>query len=459
MCNEPAETCVFFVDDSNIWIEAQKFAASGKSYMPKLVDSEFDPRLRIDVGNLIRELCRNRIQGASFLYGSRPPPNDLVWEMFEKFKFRTKIFDRAHNKEKEVDNSMSADMSSEATELRVDAKYDPVIKQQKANTTFVAITGDRDMLPAVRKVLACNIRVELWAWRSGMSKEYWKLDSQDGLLSVNFLDSIFENISYVKVRSTRRSRRVDPAQAIVLCKFADLGGGSLNDSVSGELFPLGRLFYITPLKANAETETETETVIGVEFPAVKNIEAMVLRVRELFEGKATVLSWPEYASRFKKELVTEETSNIYELMEAKEQHESVDRKAKASITAERQGELKEHEAVQGLNDPDNSGGWETVCRSNPGKDHNRIIRQTQRCLHGVRCRKKGQCGYRHSDEERKLFRDNPTTDFQYWKTQKCKYDHCFIGRKRCRYAHSRDEAWCRHCRQEGHYAEECRYKS
>ncbi|KAK4141934.1 uncharacterized protein C8A04DRAFT_30485 [Dichotomopilus funicola] len=109
-------------------------------------------------------LRRNRTQGPSFLYGSRPPPNDSVWKAFEKNKFETNIYDRAHGgKEKEVDNSMSVDMATKATDLRIRAEVmaDPEATEKKDNTTFVAITGDRDMMPAVKRVLECGIRVEL----------------------------------------------------------------------------------------------------------------------------------------------------------------------------------------------------------------------------------------------------------------------------------------------------------
>jgi hypothetical protein len=54
---------MIFVDDSNVWIEAQKFAASGNSHMPKLQDSDRDPRLRIDIGKLVKTLVGiNRTQ-------------------------------------------------------------------------------------------------------------------------------------------------------------------------------------------------------------------------------------------------------------------------------------------------------------------------------------------------------------------------------------------------------------
>lgn len=118
-------TCMILVDDSNVWIEAQKFAASGNSHMPKLQDSDRDPRLRVDIGKLVKRLrCQHRTQGPSFLYGSRPPPNDSVWEAFKRNKFETNIYDCDHGgEEKEVDNSTSVGMTRSATELRVEAKY------------------------------------------------------------------------------------------------------------------------------------------------------------------------------------------------------------------------------------------------------------------------------------------------------------------------------------------------
>ena len=97
MSSSPA-TCIFFVDDSNIWIEAQRFAAQGYSHVPKFTDGDHDPRLRINIGRLIDRLRGDRSQGASHLYGSRPPPNDLVWKAFERFRFEAKIYDRANGK-------------------------------------------------------------------------------------------------------------------------------------------------------------------------------------------------------------------------------------------------------------------------------------------------------------------------------------------------------------------------
>ncbi|OCT44644.1 hypothetical protein CLCR_05915 [Cladophialophora carrionii] len=432
--------------------------------MPKLTDSDIDPRLRIDIGKLIDELRKDRSQGPSFLYGSRPPPNDSVWNAFEKYKFKTKIYDRAHGKEKEVDNSMATDLSSEATALRVWAEVSLRHAQKKANTTFVVVTGDRDLLPPIKRVLECKIRVEVWAWKSGISTEYLKLTADNGLLSVYYLDWIFDKISFTNFRSTRRSKanKVDPGQTIVLCEFADLGGDNVESLVREQLIQLERLFYITLSKA--------ETEVFVEFPKVKNIEAVVRKARELFKDVLTVLSWPEYSSRLHEDLpAMVETSNMYAPLTdansqhstnvtAKEEHKHVEPKVKPSSAAEPESVDRGNERIQGLNDPHDNDGWQTVARSDLGRDHRRGIRQTQQCPDRVRCKKRGDCGHRHSDEERNLFRDNPNLDFQLWKTKKCNraYRH---PSKRCPFVHTPDEAWCLRCRHEGHYTEECRYRS
>ncbi len=455
---------MFFIDDSNIWIEAQKFAASGNSHMPKLTDSDSDPRLRIDIGKLIDTLRNDRSQGPSFLYGSRPPPNDSVWKAFEKFKFETKIYDRVRGKEKEVDNSMATDLSSKAAELRIRAEYDLSFREQKANTTFVVITGDRDMLPPVKKVLESNIRVELWAWKSGISTEYLKLGHDNSLLSVHLMNWIFAKISFTNCRSTRLSKgkQIEPGQTIVLCEFVDPIGDNLDSSVDEQLLQLGRLFY--------RTLSKKKTEIFVEFPRVKNIEALVLKARELFKEMLMVLSWPEYASRVKEDLpAMVETSNMYAPLKddngqystdvtAEEEHEPVERKAQPFRTTEPESRDRANEEMKSLNDPDNNNGWQTVARSDLRKDHRRSIRQTQQCSDRVRCKKRGDCGYRHSDEEKNLFRANPDLDFRWWKTSKCNRSYCSSG-KRCSFAHTENEAWCLRCHHEGHYTEECAYRS
>lgn len=278
---------------------------------------------------------------------------------------------------------------------------------------------------------------------------------------VKYLNWIFGKISFTNFRSTRQTK-INPSQTILLHEFADPSGDDLESSVHKQLLLLGRLFYITRTKAKTE--------MFVEFPKVKNIEAMILDARKLFQGMLKVVSWPEYASRFNEDppdIV--ETRNMYAPLTddngqystdaiAKEENEPIEGKAKPSSTAEPERGHRENEEKQGLNDPDDPDGWQTVSRSDRGKDHRRSLRKTQRCPDGVRCKKRGECGYRHSDEERDLFQDNPNQNFGLWKTRKCDLSYPHRG-KRCRFAHTQDEAWCLRCHHEGHYIEECRYTS
>ena len=93
-------------------------------------------------------------------------------------------------------------------------------------------------------------------------------------------------------------------------------------------------------------------------------------------------------------------------------HRSFKQWARMPGAAEPEGGRVEGEGMLDLNDPDDDGGWEKVTRSDPDKEHRRHMRHTQPCPERVRCRAKGERGYRHTDEEVGLFRDNPTRDFQ-----------------------------------------------
>lgn len=319
---------MFFVDDSNIWIEAQKFAASGNSHIPKLTDGDRDKRLRINIGKLVKTLLGRRSQGISFLYGSRPPPNDAVWNAIEnKYNFRTKIYDRSRGKEKQVDSSMATGLAAESAELSISAKYDPEIKEKNKRTIFIAITGDQDMIPPIKRVLGYGFRVELWAWKSGMSSEYHKLANERDQLSINYLEKIFKKISFTSYRSTMVSGKVDPSCTLVLYEFTGPDSTHPRDAeamVCNELHRRGRLFFITPSKVTNE--------FYVEFPGAKNIndmDGLIAKAETQFKGLWKVMSWPLYVnSGEEKAPVIPETTNKYAVLGGDGDQDSVEIKAK-----------------------------------------------------------------------------------------------------------------------------------
>lgn len=453
---EEKEDCLLFIDDSNVWIEAQKFAVYGNPRMPKFADGDRDPRLRIDIGKLVNTLCRGRNQRKSNIYGSRPPPNDLVWEQYEKWNFETKIYDRgANGKEKEVDNSMAVDLSGEAVELHVSAKYNADAKRRKDRTVFVVITGDRDLLPAVKKVLHHGFPVELWGWKLGIARDYLRERNDNGLLSVKFLDDIFTNISFTNCRSTRNTK-LDPAQTIVLCDPDCSRGESWNEySVAQTLLQTGRLFYTT------RSKTGTEIFAG--FPKVNNIDTIIHKARTLFGGQVEVLSWPIYASRFNKDdsdMI--ETSNMFRPLAGGDERSSsrtttdeVERPSRRE--PEPENSRKESPEVEShIGDTEDEEGWQQVkSRTDLQKAHGRNLRRPQPCSSGQHCRSKGDCGYKHTQKEMNRFHESPNQDFTVWKTRKCAKPWCREG-ERCAFAHSKEEAWCLSCKSQGHFTDECK---
>ncbi|AEO71854.1 uncharacterized protein THITE_2124712 [Thermothielavioides terrestris NRRL 8126] len=478
----PRETCMIFIDDSNVWIEAQKFAASGNSHMPKLQDSDRDPRLRIDIGKLVERLLRNRTQGPSFLYGSRPPPNDSVWKAFEKNKFETNIYDRSYGgKEKEVDNSMSVDIATKATELSMEAKLlakhgDPKATEKKDNTTFVVITGDRDLMPAVERVLQDKIRVELWGWKSGISRAYLDLAAANGLLSVHLLDSIFKDICFTAYRSTRKVKCVVGGKTMVLRNVDE----SREEAICDRLLRTGQLFWMTRWDGEAD--------LCIEFPRARSIEKLIFQARQLLPDD-TILSWPEYRARFSHKDPTDDvkTVNMYELLGpdfvAEDEHDGANveerlqdltlknaiENARGSVSGNVSGNTNSNgsgynngnaranssgdiNSGKDAGDDSDGGGWQTVVNNNdPGKRHRRVVNQQQDCPYGLRCKKQDDCGYRHTDQERRLFRQNPNQNLGKRKTQMCRYaPNCWRGRD-CPFAHTEAEARCLDCGQTGHF--------
>lgn len=461
---------MIFVDDSNVWIEAQKFAASGNSHMPKLQDSDRDPRLRIDIGKLVERLRRNRTQGPSFLYGSRPPPNDSVWKAFEKNKFETNIYDRAYGgKEKEVDNAMSVDIATKATELWTEAEFiakhfrDPKATEKKDKTTFVVITGDRDILPAVKRVLECKIRVELWGWKSGISRAYLDLAAINGLLSVHLLDSIFKDICFTAYRSTRKVKGVVGGKTIVLRNVNE----SDEEAICDRLLETRQLFW--------KTRWDGEADLCIEFPKVGQIEKLILQARQLLPD-FTILSWPEYRARFFNKDPTDDvkTVKIYELLHpdfvAENKHDNANieerlqnltlkdtiENASGGVSGNVSGNTNSngsgYNSGNDTGDDSDGGGWQTVVNNNNmGKRHRRVVNQRQDCPYGLRCKKQDDCGYRHTAQERRLFQQNPNRNLGMRKTQMCRYaPNCSRGRD-CLYAHTEAEARCLDCKQTGHF--------
>ena len=103
-----------FVDNSNVLIEAQRFAQmkrKGKSKLSAFTDDSYE----IDWGKflyLLKEQDQRGFGEVPILYGSRPPEQDSVWQRIRDDGLDVKLFDRnIRNKEKGVDMEMGMDIA------------------------------------------------------------------------------------------------------------------------------------------------------------------------------------------------------------------------------------------------------------------------------------------------------------------------------------------------------------
>ncbi len=103
--------CVILVDNSNVFIEGQKFSAHKKGQMRGPTDSRDpqDPSWRIDFGDLLDFMAEGRNIIAAILVGSEPPANDSVWNAAKRQGFEVLTYQRGYKgEEKEVDTEIVA---------------------------------------------------------------------------------------------------------------------------------------------------------------------------------------------------------------------------------------------------------------------------------------------------------------------------------------------------------------
>jgi uncharacterized LabA/DUF88 family protein len=174
------DKCVIVVDNSNIFIEGQKYSATAKGQQDQS-RSVCDPSWRIDFGNLLTRLAEGRAIHAAVLVGSRPPANDSVWKSAEQLGFTVTVHDRDNQgKEKAVDTELVA----QGTEIIV-AAPEPM--------TLVIASGDRDFIPLVSVAHRRKWLVEMAAFSSAFSAVGQMATSVD---KVRPLETVFKDIGH-----------------------------------------------------------------------------------------------------------------------------------------------------------------------------------------------------------------------------------------------------------------------
>jgi uncharacterized LabA/DUF88 family protein len=151
--------CVIVIDNSNVWIEGQKFSAGKKGVVKASAEEKdiCDPSWRIDFGNLLHEVSEGKEIIKAILVGSRPPQSDTIWKAAENYGFDVFVHDRnSSGKEKAVDTEIVA----QGTEV-ICTEQNPAI--------FKLLSGDRDFIPLINMANKRKWETEMWAFTNSFT--------------------------------------------------------------------------------------------------------------------------------------------------------------------------------------------------------------------------------------------------------------------------------------------------
>lgn len=177
------ENCVIIIDNSNVWIEGQKFSArlKGRVKTGPTEKDICDPSWRIDFGRLLMEVAEGKTIQNAILVGSRPPQNDSVWEAAKRSGFQVLVHDRnAAGKEKAVDTEIVA----QGTEIVCTSGSPAILK---------LLSGDRDFIPLVKIATRWKWETEMWAFKNAFSYHGQMAQS---VTRIKPLDSIFDKVGH-----------------------------------------------------------------------------------------------------------------------------------------------------------------------------------------------------------------------------------------------------------------------
>ncbi len=143
-----------FIDNSNVFIEGQRVARETFRY-----DDELVLRFRVNYGGLLDFIRQGRTLKEAVLVGSRPPPNDALWNRLKQLGIEPRILDRSFytGKEKRVD--------AELTNAIRDA-----LEDNPEPGTIALVAGDADYIPALERCLKRKWEVELYFWAQASSE-------------------------------------------------------------------------------------------------------------------------------------------------------------------------------------------------------------------------------------------------------------------------------------------------
>lgn len=426
--------CCIFIDNSNLFIEGQKFFARAKGLRLTVAH---DIRFRIDIGRLVEVLAGNRKITYAKLYGSEPPANDSLWKRIRSKGVEVDTFQRnAKDMEKQLDTALASDVAERAVLSSRESSA-------QTSMTFIIIGGDRDYLPPYEKVLKYRLNLEVAAWKNCLSQEVKKyiekkLDSSH-LLSLDDI-AIIQNPPVYYLADEWPGTKPLPRERTIVFEFAfDIIAGDakyLNTEVT-ELIKLP-CWYLQQNPRHLMIIIIPNENSG-KYSTCRLLEDICNHVRQSERFRKNIKQVVDYV-KFKQD------QNDPELFERKIY-------LNHKFYAEEDNE----------EDLDDSEGFEVV---GPTRKHKTYQKYSEKCPFQFACRLGKRCHFEHSPEEKEHF-TTPSNVGKLYKSKYCLYaqnGRCKFKNdsNKCCFAHSSSEARCYNCQPGGlvgdHWMDECKLK-
>ena len=458
--------CVMFIDNSNIFIEGQKYYAQRlRLRVPQ------DPRCRIDIGKLVTLVLRGRILLHGSLYGSEPPALDTMWRKIRERGLNVEVFKKNFKgKEKEVDSAMSIDAIAYALES-------PAHKQ-----SVIIIAGDRDYCPLVRKLLVKKRewKVELVAFQNSISPDMKaiKYANFEIITLESLLQEHIDSCCFVEARWRTELYRIPRNRTIILFFKAPLISVQASVTEKMQVNKLLKQFaeditQITGIPCcyhlcNWEPNTgQLVYIIGCNWVKDKTDCGRIDFLRICMEKRHQLNTrcceicqlYEKYSTMMESYTTTDglELENRFTWLNVEEVEELSDEEILShiydddDIAMKGKGSLDQENIESDNNgeDSDTEGSTEVKSSSETRKSRRKY---SDLCQYEFSCYKGQKCDYTHTKEQKSFFKANCGKGRRGYKSKPCQFHikgDCKHGKSKapnCAYYHSKDEARCYVCK-------------
>lgn len=139
---------LIYVDNSNLYIEARRVSAVARGMAKDIFDAMdndiLDHSYSIDFGKLYQFLTggKDAEVKSCYLFGSRPPPNDTLWDIARSKGFNPVVENRnVAGKEKKIDTGIVTKMMSDGYKFA-----------DKTLDTITLVAGDSDYVRTIEQL-------------------------------------------------------------------------------------------------------------------------------------------------------------------------------------------------------------------------------------------------------------------------------------------------------------------